>query len=54
MYAKNSIKATTYANYSFVLQVEKLLEWQLAHPSGSAEECIEWMRQAQSKRARTE
>ncbi|KAL1831105.1 hypothetical protein DCAR_0101084 [Daucus carota subsp. sativus] len=34
--------------------VEKLLEWQLAHPSGSAEECIDWMRQAQSKRARTE
>ncbi|KAK1371817.1 tRNA nucleotidyltransferase cca2 [Heracleum sosnowskyi] len=34
--------------------VEKLLEWQLAHPSGSAEECIEWMRQAQSKRAKTE
>lgn len=34
--------------------VEKLLEWQLAHPSGSAEECIEWMRQAQSKRARME
>lgn len=33
---------------------QKLLEWQLAHPSGSAEECIDWMKQAQSKRARTE
>ncbi|KAL0437964.1 UNVERIFIED_CONTAM: CCA tRNA nucleotidyltransferase, mitochondrial [Sesamum latifolium] len=33
---------------------QKLLEWQLAHPSGSADECIEWMRQTQSKRARTE
>ncbi|XP_025883972.2 tRNA nucleotidyltransferase cca2 [Solanum lycopersicum] len=33
---------------------QKLLEWQLAHPSGSAEECIDWMNQAQSKRARTE
>ncbi|KAK6116644.1 hypothetical protein DH2020_049607 [Rehmannia glutinosa] len=33
---------------------QKLLEWQLAHPSGSAEECIDWMRQTQSKRARTE
>ncbi|KAI3464382.1 hypothetical protein Pfo_021045 [Paulownia fortunei] len=28
---------------------QKLLEWQLAHPSGSAEECIDWMRQTQSK-----
>ncbi|XP_020554865.1 putative CCA tRNA nucleotidyltransferase 2 isoform X2 [Sesamum indicum] len=33
---------------------QKLLEWQLAHPSGSADGCIEWMRQTQSKRARTE
>ncbi|XP_049344752.1 tRNA nucleotidyltransferase cca2 isoform X1 [Solanum verrucosum] len=33
---------------------QKLLEWQLAHPSGSAEECIDWMKQAQSKHARTE
>ncbi|GFP81377.1 cca tRNA nucleotidyltransferase mitochondrial [Phtheirospermum japonicum] len=33
---------------------QKLLEWQLAHPSGSAEECVDWMRQTQSKRARTE
>ncbi|KAL0360092.1 UNVERIFIED_CONTAM: hypothetical protein Sradi_3693700 [Sesamum radiatum] len=33
---------------------QKLLEWQLAHPSGSADECIEWMSQTQSKRARTE
>ncbi|KAK4413316.1 CCA tRNA nucleotidyltransferase, mitochondrial [Sesamum alatum] len=33
---------------------QKLLEWQLAHPSGSAEGCIDWMRQSQAKRARTE
>lgn len=33
---------------------QKLFEWQLAHPSGSAEECLDWMKQAQSKRARTE
>ncbi|XP_057793576.1 tRNA nucleotidyltransferase cca2 [Salvia miltiorrhiza] len=33
---------------------QKLLQWQLAHPCGSTEECVEWMRQAQSKRARTE
>ncbi|KAL7118172.1 hypothetical protein ACP275_03G118900 [Erythranthe tilingii] len=33
---------------------QKLLEWQLANPSGSAEECIDWMNQTQSKRARTE
>lgn len=33
---------------------QKLLEWQLAHPSVSAEECIDWMRQTHSKRARTD
>ncbi|CAA3012913.1 CCA tRNA nucleotidyltransferase 2 [Olea europaea subsp. europaea] len=33
---------------------QKLLEWQLAHPSGSSDECIDWMRQTHSKRARTE
>ncbi|OIT30577.1 PREDICTED: putative CCA tRNA nucleotidyltransferase 2 [Nicotiana attenuata] len=33
---------------------QKLLEWQLAHPSGTAEECLDWMKQTQSKRARTE
>ncbi|KAL1533805.1 CCA tRNA nucleotidyltransferase [Salvia divinorum] len=33
---------------------QKLLQWQLAHPSGSTEECVDWMREAQSKRARTE
>ncbi|CAK9170234.1 unnamed protein product [Ilex paraguariensis] len=33
---------------------QKLLEWQLAHPSGTAEECIDWMRQTHSKRTRTE
>lgn len=32
----------------------KLLQWQLAYPSGTVEECIDWMmRQTQSKRART-
>ncbi|KAI3785084.1 hypothetical protein L1987_44196 [Smallanthus sonchifolius] len=32
----------------------KLLQWQLAYPSGTVEECVEWMtRQTQSKRART-
>ncbi|KAA8546308.1 hypothetical protein F0562_002953 [Nyssa sinensis] len=33
---------------------QKLLEWQLAHPSGTAEECVDWMRQNHSKRARME
>lgn len=33
---------------------QKLVEWQLAHPCGSAEECVDWMKQTQSKRARTE
>lgn len=32
----------------------KLLQWQLAYPSGSVEECVDWMtRQMQMKRART-
>ncbi|XP_073288282.1 tRNA nucleotidyltransferase cca2-like isoform X1 [Primulina huaijiensis] len=33
---------------------QKQLEWQLAHPSGSSKECIDWMEQSQSKRQRTE
>ncbi|KAM3397010.1 tRNA nucleotidyltransferase cca2 isoform X2 [Capsicum galapagoense] len=33
---------------------QKLLEWQLAHPSGTAKECRDWMEQKQSKRPRTE
>ncbi|KAK2967010.1 hypothetical protein RJ640_003366, partial [Escallonia rubra] len=33
---------------------QKLLEWQLAHPSASAGECIDWMKQTHSKRAKTE
>ncbi|KAJ4962221.1 hypothetical protein NE237_022160 [Protea cynaroides] len=31
---------------------QRLLEWQLAHPSGTAEECLDWMRQTYSKRAK--
>ncbi|XP_076883179.1 tRNA nucleotidyltransferase cca2-like [Bidens hawaiensis] len=32
----------------------KLLQWQLAYPSGTVEECVDWMtRQMQLKRART-
>ncbi|XP_073142305.1 tRNA nucleotidyltransferase cca2-like isoform X1 [Henckelia pumila] len=33
---------------------QKLLEWQLAHPSGSSEECIDWMEQSQSKHPKME
>ncbi|XAR62671.1 CCA tRNA nucleotidyltransferase [Bertholletia excelsa] len=33
---------------------QKLLEWQLAHPSATSDECLDWMRQAYSKRARVE
>ncbi|KAL0436437.1 UNVERIFIED_CONTAM: CCA tRNA nucleotidyltransferase, mitochondrial [Sesamum radiatum] len=32
----------------------KVVEWQLAHPSGSTEECTEWMRRTLTKRTRTE
>ncbi|XP_065012296.1 tRNA nucleotidyltransferase cca2-like isoform X2 [Musa acuminata AAA Group] len=31
---------------------QKLLKWQLAHPEGTAEECQDWMKQFQSKRAK--
>ncbi|XP_059631938.1 CCA tRNA nucleotidyltransferase, mitochondrial [Cornus florida] len=33
---------------------QELVEWQLAYPSGTAEECLDWMRQTHSKRARME
>ncbi|XP_073013457.1 tRNA nucleotidyltransferase cca2 [Typha latifolia] len=29
---------------------QKLLKWQLAHPKGTMEECIDWMKQSQAKR----
>ncbi|KAL0460203.1 UNVERIFIED_CONTAM: CCA tRNA nucleotidyltransferase, mitochondrial [Sesamum latifolium] len=32
----------------------QVVEWQLAHPSGSTEECTEWMRRTLTKRTRTE
>ncbi|XP_043712467.1 tRNA nucleotidyltransferase cca2 isoform X2 [Telopea speciosissima] len=31
---------------------QRLLEWQLAHPSGTAEECHDWLRETYSKRAK--
>ncbi|XP_041012281.1 tRNA nucleotidyltransferase cca2 isoform X2 [Juglans microcarpa x Juglans regia] len=33
---------------------EKQLAWQLAHPSGAVEECLDWMKQTHSKRLKTE
>ncbi|KAJ4701094.1 CCA tRNA nucleotidyltransferase [Melia azedarach] len=33
---------------------QKLLAWQLAHPSGTAEECFDWMKQTHSKRVKRE
>ncbi|GMY31397.1 tRNA nucleotidyltransferase cca2-like isoform X2 [Fagus crenata] len=33
---------------------QKLLVWQLAHPYGTTEECIDWMRQTHSKRVKTQ
>ncbi|MBA0659601.1 hypothetical protein Goklo_011717 [Gossypium klotzschianum] len=29
---------------------QKALSWQLAHPSGTAEECLDWMKETHSKR----
>ncbi|XP_015583667.1 tRNA nucleotidyltransferase cca2 isoform X2 [Ricinus communis] len=33
---------------------QKLLAWQLAHPTGTAEECLDWMKETHLKRARIE
>ncbi|XWS23374.1 hypothetical protein CRYUN_Cryun28dG0008200 [Craigia yunnanensis] len=33
---------------------QKVLSWQLAHPSGTAEECLDWMRETHSKRVKME
>ncbi|CAK7324841.1 unnamed protein product [Dovyalis caffra] len=32
---------------------QKLLAWQLAHPTGTAEECLDWMKETHLKRAKT-
>ncbi|KAA0031671.1 putative CCA tRNA nucleotidyltransferase 2 [Cucumis melo var. makuwa] len=31
---------------------QKILAWQLAHPSGTSEECIDWIRETHSKRVK--
>lgn len=41
------------SNSLITWQQQKLLAWQLAHPSGTAEECIDWMKQTHSKRVKT-
>ncbi|KAK3230436.1 hypothetical protein Dsin_002317 [Dipteronia sinensis] len=33
---------------------QKLLAWQLAHPSGTAEECFDWMKETHQKRIKRE
>ncbi|KAL6655498.1 hypothetical protein ACP70R_006324 [Stipagrostis hirtigluma subsp. patula] len=33
---------------------QRLLKWQLAHPKGTMDECIEWMKQSQAKRQKVE
>ncbi|XP_042452412.1 tRNA nucleotidyltransferase cca2-like [Zingiber officinale] len=30
----------------------RVLKWQLAHPQGTADECLDWMKQSQTKRAK--
>ncbi|KAJ7973923.1 CCA tRNA nucleotidyltransferase [Quillaja saponaria] len=34
--------------------LEKALAWQLAHPSGTAEDCLDWLKQSYSKRVKME
>nr|XP_010930817.1 putative CCA tRNA nucleotidyltransferase 2 [Elaeis guineensis] len=31
---------------------ERLIKWQLAHPEGTTEECLDWMKQSQAKRVK--
>ncbi|PKU80395.1 putative CCA tRNA nucleotidyltransferase 2 [Dendrobium catenatum] len=31
---------------------QRMIKWQLAHPNATAEECLDWMQQSQSKRAK--
>ncbi|XP_077241459.1 polynucleotide adenylyltransferase family protein isoform X2 [Tasmannia lanceolata] len=31
---------------------QKVLKWQLAHPCGTADECLDWIRESQAKRAK--
>ncbi|KAG1369875.1 putative CCA tRNA nucleotidyltransferase 2 [Cocos nucifera] len=31
---------------------ERLIKWQLAYPEGTTEECLDWMKQSQAKRAK--
>jgi len=33
---------------------QRALKWQLAHPNGTMDDCIEWMKQSQSKRQKLE
>uniref|UniRef100_A0A0A9AP50 Uncharacterized protein n=1 Tax=Arundo donax TaxID=35708 RepID=A0A0A9AP50_ARUDO len=33
---------------------QRMLKWKLAHPKGTVDECIEWMKQSQSKRQKVE
>lgn len=34
------------------VQVKRVQLWQLSHPEGTAEECVDWMRESQAKRAK--
>ncbi|GAB4844808.1 hypothetical protein Ancab_038196 [Ancistrocladus abbreviatus] len=33
---------------------QKIIEWQLAYPAATADECLEWMREAGAKHAKME
>ncbi|GMH00330.1 hypothetical protein Nepgr_002169 [Nepenthes gracilis] len=33
---------------------KKIIEWQLAHPAGTADECLEWMKETGTKRVKIE
>jgi hypothetical protein len=44
----------TWQKTCFLLQQQRVLKWQLAHPNGTVDECIGWMKQSQSKRQKVE
>jgi hypothetical protein len=53
-YQTNSDLDAENLNAYFFWQQQRLLKWQLAHPNGISDECIEWMKQSQSKRQKVE
>lgn len=44
--------ASTVLTWLSNLQQKKLLKWQLAHPSGTFDDCADWLRESNAKRVK--